>query len=79
MKSTARSWLAGGVENASGRTIGRIHDDGTVEDASGWTIGRIGSGTIDYSNGMTALRYDGPADYHRLGAYVFFFKKILAK
>jgi hypothetical protein len=69
----------GAIEDASGWTIGRIRDNGSVEDASGWTIGRIGSGTIDYSNGMTALRYDGPADYHRLGAYVFFFKKVLGK
>jgi hypothetical protein len=45
----------------------------------GWTIGRIGSSTIDYSSGMTALRYSGPTDYTRLGAYVFFFKKVLGK
>ena len=62
-----------------GWTIGRVRDNGAVEDASGWTIGRIGSGTIDYSSGMTALRYSGPTDYTRLGAYVFFFKKVLGK
>jgi hypothetical protein len=45
----------------------------------GRTIGRIGSGSIDDSNGMTALRYDGPADCHRLGASVFFFKKVPGK
>jgi hypothetical protein len=69
----------GDVEEASGRTIGRIRDNGTLEDAAGWTIGRIGSGTIDYSSGMTALRFSGPADYARLAAYVFFFNKILKK
>jgi len=62
-----------------GRTIGRIRDNGDVQDASGWTIGRIRSGTIDYSSGMTALRFSGPVDYTRLGAYLFFFNKVLRK
>ncbi len=69
----------GAVEDASGWTIGSIRDNGSVEDASGWTIGRIGSGTIDSSTGMTALRFSGPADYTRLGAYVFFFNKVLKR
>jgi len=69
----------GEIDDASGWTIGRVRDNGTVEDASGWTIGRIGSGTIDYASGMTALRYSGPADYTRLGAYLFFFNKVLKK
>lgn len=69
----------GEIDDASGWTIGRVRDNGTVEDASGWTIGRIGSGTIDNSSGMTALRYSGPADYTRLGAYLFFFNKVLKK
>jgi opacity protein-like surface antigen len=69
----------GAIEDASGWTIGRIRDNGAVEDASGWTIGRIGSGTIDSSTGMTALRFSGPNDYTRLGAYIFFFNKILKR
>jgi hypothetical protein len=69
----------GTVEDSSGWTIGRIRENGSVEDASGWTIGRIGSDTIDNSSGMTALRFSGPADYTRLGAYVFFFNKVLKK
>jgi hypothetical protein len=69
----------GAIEDSSGWTIGRVRDNGSVEDASGWTIGRIGSSTIDSSSGMTALRFSGPADYTRLGAYVFFFKKVLVR
>ena len=69
----------GAVEDASGWTIGRISENGDVEDASGWTLGRIGSSTIDYSSGMTVLRYSGPADHARLGAYIFFFKTVLGK
>jgi hypothetical protein len=69
----------GTVEDSSGWTIGRIRENGSVEDASGWTIGRIGTDTIDNSSGMTALRFSGPADYTRLGAYVFFFNKVLKK
>ena len=69
----------GDVEDPSGRTIGRIRDDGDIEDSSGRTIGRIRSDTIDTSSGMTALRFSGPADHTRLGAYVFFFNKVLKK
>jgi hypothetical protein len=69
----------GTVEDASGRTIGRIRENGTVENASGWTIGRIGESSIDNSSGLTALRYSGDTDYTRLGAYLFFFNKVLSK
>ncbi len=69
----------GSVENSSGSTIGRIRENGSVEDGTGWTIGSIGSGTIESSSGVTALRFSGPADYTRLGAYVFFFNRVLKK
>jgi len=69
----------GDVEDSAGRTIGRIRDNGDIEDSSGRTIGRIRSDTIDSSSGMTALRFSGPADHTRLGAYVFFFNKVLKK
>jgi hypothetical protein len=69
----------GSVENPSGSTIGRIRENGSVEDASGWTIGRIGPNTIESSSGMTVLRFSGPADYTRLGAYVFFFNRVLKR
>ncbi len=69
----------GTIENASGWTVGRIRDNGTVEDAAGWSIGRIASGSIDNSSGMTALRYSGPDDLQKLGAYLFFFNKALGK
>jgi hypothetical protein len=69
----------GTVEDASGRTIGRIRENGTVENASGSTIGRIDSSSIDNSSGLTALRYSGDTDYTRLGAYLFFFNKVLLK
>ncbi len=69
----------GDIQDASGWTIGRIRENGSVEDATGWTIGRIGPGTIDSSSGMTALRFSGPTDYTRLGAYIFFFNKVLVK
>jgi hypothetical protein len=48
-----------------------------VRVTSGRIIGSIGSGTIESSSGFTALRFSGPADYTRLGAYVFFFNKVL--
>ena len=69
----------GDIQDSSGWTIGRIRENGSVEDSTGWTIGRIGPGTIDNSSGMTALRFSGPSDYTRLGAYVFFFNKVLKR
>jgi hypothetical protein len=69
----------GDIQDSTGWTIGRIRENGSVEDSTGWTIGAIRSGTIDNSSGMTALRFSGPMDYTRLGAYIFFFNKVLKR
>lgn len=45
------------IDDSSGRTVGRIRENGDVEESSGWTIGRVReNGDVENSSGWTIGR-----------------------
>lgn len=65
------------VENSGRSTIGYINSDGRVENAGRMTIGYITSGRVENASRSTVLTFSGSLDLTKIGAYIFFFNKVL--
>jgi len=65
------------VENSGRSTIGYISTEGRGENAGRMTIGDITSGRVENSSRSTILTFSGSLDLIKIGAYIFFFNKVL--
>ena len=65
------------VENSGRTTIGYIDSSGRVENAGRMTIGYITSGNVENASRSTVLTYSGLEDIKKIGAYIFFFYRLL--
>jgi hypothetical protein len=67
----------GRVENSGRSTIGYINSEGQVENAGRMTIGYITSGRVENASRSTVLTFSGSLDLTKIGAYIFFFNRVL--